>query len=77
MDRIELELYLNNLLETSRFKDYCPNGLQVEGRRKVEKIATGVTASTTRVQASTANAAQKMRARSAVTAAPPSRRRSR
>ncbi|NIE67346.1 Nif3-like dinuclear metal center hexameric protein [Burkholderia sp. Ax-1719] len=45
MDRIELELYLNNLLETSRFKDYCPNGLQVEGRRRVEKIATGVTAS--------------------------------
>jgi dinuclear metal center YbgI/SA1388 family protein len=45
MDRIELELYLNNVLEASRFKDYCPNGLQVEGRRKVEKIATGVTAS--------------------------------
>ena len=45
MDRIELELYLNNLLETARFKDYCPNGLQVEGRRRVEKLATGVTAS--------------------------------
>ncbi|MEX3935604.1 Nif3-like dinuclear metal center hexameric protein [Paraburkholderia phymatum] len=45
MDRIELELYLNKLLETSRFKDYCPNGLQVEGRRKIDKIATGVTAS--------------------------------
>ncbi|MDE1180650.1 Nif3-like dinuclear metal center hexameric protein [Paraburkholderia sp.] len=45
MDRIELELYLNNLLQTARFKDYCPNGLQVEGRRRVNKIATGVTAS--------------------------------
>ncbi|WP_133651095.1 Nif3-like dinuclear metal center hexameric protein [Paraburkholderia flava] len=45
MDRIELELYLNNVLETARFKDYCPNGLQVEGRRRVTKIATGVTAS--------------------------------
>ena len=45
MDRIELELYLNNTLETARFKDYCPNGLQVEGRRKIDKIATGVTAS--------------------------------
>ena len=45
MDRIELELYLNNLLETARFKDYCPNGLQVEGRRRVNKLATGVTAS--------------------------------
>jgi dinuclear metal center YbgI/SA1388 family protein len=45
MDRIELELYLNNFLEIARFKDYCPNGLQVEGRRRVEKIATGVSAS--------------------------------
>ncbi|KAG0162245.1 hypothetical protein DFQ28_005566 [Apophysomyces sp. BC1034] len=45
MDRNELELYLNELLETSRFRDYCPNGLQVEGRRRVEKLATGVTAS--------------------------------
>lgn len=45
MDRIELELYLNNLLEIGRFKDYCPNGLQVEGSRRVQKIATGVTAS--------------------------------
>jgi dinuclear metal center YbgI/SA1388 family protein len=45
MDRIELELYLNNLLEIGRFRDYCPNGLQVEGGRRVQKIATGVTAS--------------------------------
>lgn len=37
MDRIELELYLNNTLEIGRFKDYSPNGLQVEGRRKIEK----------------------------------------
>jgi dinuclear metal center YbgI/SA1388 family protein len=45
MDRIELELYLNKVLEAARFKDYCPNGLQVEGRRRVNKLATGVTAS--------------------------------
>jgi dinuclear metal center YbgI/SA1388 family protein len=45
MDRNELELYLNNVLETGRFRDYCPNGLQVEGRRKINRIATGVTAS--------------------------------
>jgi dinuclear metal center YbgI/SA1388 family protein len=45
MDRIELELYLNNLLEIGRFRDYCPNGLQVEGSRRIQKIATGVTAS--------------------------------
>ncbi|WP_199544640.1 Nif3-like dinuclear metal center hexameric protein [Paraburkholderia kururiensis] len=51
MDRIELELYLNNLLDIARFKDYCPNGLQVEGRRRIEKIATGVTASLAFVEA--------------------------
>lgn len=51
MDRNELELYLNGLLEISRFRDYCPNGLQVEGRRKVEKIATGVTASVALLEA--------------------------
>jgi len=40
-----LELYLNDLLQVGKFRDYCPNGLQVEGRRKIERIATGVTAS--------------------------------
>ncbi len=28
-----------------RFKDYCPNGLQVEGRAEVARIVSGVTAS--------------------------------
>lgn len=37
--------YLDNLLECSRFKDYCPNGLQVEGALSISKIVTGVTAS--------------------------------
>ncbi len=41
----ELELYLNNLLKADQFRDYCPNGLQVQGRQKIKKIATGVTAS--------------------------------
>lgn len=45
IDRDELALYLNNKLEVDKFRDYCPNGLQVQGRRKVKKIATGVTAS--------------------------------
>ena len=44
MDRIELELYLNNVLQTSRFKDYCPNGLQVPGPATASAIATGVSA---------------------------------
>ncbi len=41
----ELEDYTGRLLEVDRFRDYCPNGLQVEGTRSIRKIATGVTAS--------------------------------
>jgi dinuclear metal center YbgI/SA1388 family protein len=37
--------YLNGLLQPERFSDYCPNGLQVEGKREINKIVTGVTAS--------------------------------
>jgi dinuclear metal center YbgI/SA1388 family protein len=45
MQRTELETYLNQYLDVSRFRDYCPNGLQVEGRAEVGVIVTGVTAS--------------------------------
>ncbi|MCB1948517.1 Nif3-like dinuclear metal center hexameric protein [Nitrosomonas sp.] len=45
MHRNVLENYLNQLLEISRFEDYCPNGLQVEGRENIQQIITGVTAS--------------------------------
>jgi dinuclear metal center YbgI/SA1388 family protein len=41
----ELRDYNASLLQTSTFKDYCPNGLQVEGRAEVCRIATAVTAS--------------------------------
>lgn len=41
----ELLSYLNNILEIERFQDYCPNGLQIEGRTTVKKIISGVTAS--------------------------------
>ncbi|MCW8900411.1 MAG: Nif3-like dinuclear metal center hexameric protein [Gammaproteobacteria bacterium] len=36
--------YCNNVLEIERFQDYCPNGLQVEGKTEVKKIISGVTA---------------------------------
>jgi dinuclear metal center YbgI/SA1388 family protein len=36
---------LDNLLDPTRFEDYCPNGLQVPGKATVSKLATGVTAS--------------------------------
>ncbi len=45
MKRDELVRYLNALLEIERFKDYSPNGLQVEGRSDVRRIVAGVTAS--------------------------------
>lgn len=41
----ELRDYNASLLQTALFKDYCPNGVQVEGRAVVRRIATGVTAS--------------------------------
>lgn len=37
--------YCDDLLESTQFQDYCPNGLQVEGRAEVSTIVTGVTAS--------------------------------
>ena len=45
MQRTELESYLKQYLEVDRFRDYCPNGLQVEGRPEVRLIVSGVTAS--------------------------------
>lgn len=44
MRNTELEHIVNQLLNTSAFSDYAPNGLQVEGRDEVKKIVTGVTA---------------------------------
>lgn len=41
----ELNNYLTQFLQPERFSDYCPNGLQVEGKAEVQKIVTGVTAS--------------------------------
>lgn len=41
----QLTVYLNTLLQSARFTDYCPNGLQIAGRREVRHIVTGVTAS--------------------------------
>ncbi|NNC55440.1 MAG: Nif3-like dinuclear metal center protein, partial [Pseudomonadales bacterium] len=41
----ELVQHLNTLLGASDIDDYCPNGLQVQGRPELKKIVTGVTAS--------------------------------
>ncbi|MCB1957430.1 MAG: Nif3-like dinuclear metal center hexameric protein [Rhodocyclaceae bacterium] len=45
MQRDELERHLSELLAVDRARDYCPNGLQVEGRPRIERVLCGVTAS--------------------------------
>jgi len=45
MKLTDLNNYLNQLLKPEQFTDYCPNGLQVEGRAEIQHIVTGVTAS--------------------------------
>ena len=45
----------DGLLQPSRFKDYGPNGLQVEGRGAVQKIVSGVTASRALIEAAIAS----------------------
>ena len=54
MKRDELVRYLDELLEAARFRDYCPNGLQVEGCAELRRIVCGVTASQALVDAAVA-----------------------
>lgn len=51
IDRDTLHQHLNTVLEAGRFKDYGPNGLQVEGKAQLVKIVTGVTASRALIEA--------------------------
>ncbi len=46
--------YTNNMLEIERFADYCPNGLQIEGKPEVKKLISGVTACQALVDAAVA-----------------------
>ena len=41
----QLHDYCNQLLAAESFRDYCPNGLQVEGKSQIKKIVAAVTAS--------------------------------
>ena len=49
--RDELQSHLAQLLAVERFRDYGPNGLQVEGRPQVHRLITGVTASLALIEA--------------------------
>ncbi|WP_431095183.1 Nif3-like dinuclear metal center hexameric protein [Polaromonas aquatica] len=52
--RQDLLQAFDTLLQPVHFKDYGPNGLQVEGRATVEKIVSGVTASLALIEAAVA-----------------------
>ena len=49
--REELRAWLDSQLDAARFRDYCPNGLQVEGRERIRRIVCGVTASRALIEA--------------------------
>jgi len=42
--RDEILKVLKTLLRPEQFRDYCPNGMQVEGKEQVQRVVTGVTA---------------------------------
>ncbi len=54
VSRVALDSRLNRLLTPAQFKDYCPNGLQVEGRAEIGLLVTGVTASLALIDAAIA-----------------------
>ena len=51
MLRSDLLQELDQILQPWNFKDYGPNGLQVEGRAEVRRLVTGVTASRALIEA--------------------------
>ena len=51
MNRRDLVAAADALLQPERFRDYGPNGLQVEGAAQVRKIVSGVTASRALIEA--------------------------
>ena len=53
-ERTQLLQTLDQILQPSKFKDYGPNGLQVEGRPQVRKLVSGVTASLAMIEAAVA-----------------------
>jgi dinuclear metal center YbgI/SA1388 family protein len=57
MERAALDEYLADYLQVHDFRDYCPNGLQVEGRSEIARIVTGVSASAALIEAAVADGA--------------------
>jgi dinuclear metal center YbgI/SA1388 family protein len=51
LERETLAKHLAETLDINRFRDYCPNGLQVEGRPYIRRLVSGVTASLALIEA--------------------------
>ncbi len=51
----ELLAAADALLTPERFQDYCPNGLQVEGKSQISRVVSGVTASMALLEAARDN----------------------
>lgn len=58
IERTELLQAFDELLEPTRFRDYGPNGLQVEGADRVSVLVSGVTASRALIEAAIERGAQ-------------------
>lgn len=58
VSRLQLLTACNDLLQPQRFKDYCPNGLQVEGAAQISRLALAVTANQAAIDAAVAWGAQ-------------------
>lgn len=53
----DILLELGRLLKPEQFNDYCPNGLQVQGRPQITRLVSGVTASQALIDAAVDNQA--------------------
>lgn len=49
--------YCDSLLDPTAYRDYAPNGLQVEGERPIQRLVTGVSACAALIEAAIAAAA--------------------
>ena len=54
----ELISFCDNILQPQEFRDYCPNGLQVDADTPISKIITGVTANQALIDQAIAQKAQ-------------------
>lgn len=51
INRSEFSAFLGQTLNVAQYRDYCPNGLQVEGRATIGRVLSGVTASLALIEA--------------------------